>query len=161
MFRRHDNLKRAVALLGVVLTLSPAGYAAHFTCSLVGCSSSGTAELAEGSTDSCGHACDCSASCTLIEAVTVTDQHATPSEGEEGPCPCPPRCLCHRTPDPLDVPKGSSTSVELVVTGTVTWMGDSPAVTDGDQRSSAWVMVVGLAPESSVARCAQLCRFLI
>lgn len=165
MFQRYDKSKRVLALLGVVLTLSSGAYSTHLSCHLAGCVVSSGVEsrhqLAIPTPESNSHSCMCTHTCKVTKVVLSTSGQSVCDHGEDGPCPCPTSCFCHRTPDPLDLPKDSSATIELVLSGTI---ANGLAVSSGISNCHQplpFAPTVGLSPESSVARCALLCRFLI
>jgi hypothetical protein len=179
MFRRYDNLKRVVALVGVVLTLSCSAQTGHFLCLMAGCST--TFDIGQGhrraivSTTACAHENGCrAAECMVAGAIgnapaldPCTGHNASAgdracSSGNGSPCPCPPGCWCHQMPAPFSLPKIASVPIELILSGFVHCCAERLAVADCTYPSvPVWTQVGGLSVDSSVARCAQLCRFLI
>ena len=183
MFRRYDNLKRAIALMGVMLTLSCCAQTAHFLCLVAGCaelSDNGAADTgqchrhANSSTSECHHASECTtagclaadpAAYTSVKGHTLDKGHTGDkghAEDEGGACPCPPSCWCHQTPDPFSMPNGASVPVRPLSPGAAPYLTTPLAVAGCNQPSSPVLASNGsLSANSSGARCAQLCRFLI
>ncbi len=153
MLHCHDNSKRVLALLGVMLAMSSGMQSAHLLCGLSGCAVATVAEptctQASAETHSCSHSRDCPASKT-----TGGDQ------GDNSPCPA--ECWCQQTPQPLELPRSAPEPTELLLQGFVCGTATSIAVANcnfiASQISSG---ATDATAESSVERCAHLCRFLI
>lgn len=155
MLHRHDNSKRVIALLGVMLAMSSGMQHAHLLCGLSGCAVAAVAEhtytLASAENHSCSHSCDCHASKT-----TGGDQ------GDHSPCPCPPECWCQQAPQPLELPRSVPEPTELLLQGFICCTSTSIAVANCDLIASQISFgATDATTESSVERCVQLCRFLI
>lgn len=161
MFRRYDKSKRVIALLGVILALSSGVRGSHLFCELGGCQH--PHELAcedhQPGSESCHHSHSC-------ESGDPSDELASHTDGEgivpiDHSCPCPPSCWCHQSPQPLELPRASSVSVDvwllrpaackLATIADVISIGESRYNDAAADRSSG----------SSVERCVSLCRFLI
>ena len=164
MFRRYDNLKRAICLLGVVLALSPSLQETHAFCFIAGCAPTHSSGEADGSGDaehtSCsGH--DCSASDTCQSNSNDSEHHQEPGEQSPAQCPCPPACWCHQSPSPLELPKSGPAPFELLVAGPV-----YVALASFDTTQSAHlsrfdaISAIDSSVKSAPQVCAQLCRFL-
>ena len=188
MFRHYDNLKRAIALLGIVLTLSPCTQATHFFCHLVGCEKAvpigqshentiATAGQAIASAGACGCAgIGCIGTGHIGTGPSTTGSDANPtllgawsgqdaSAGdEESPCPCLPGCCCHQAPDPFSMPKGGSMADRLVSSGAVHYFTSLLTVTAGSNLPLPTTVLDPngrLSAISAGTRCIELCRFLI
>ncbi len=168
MFRRYDNLKRGVALLGVVLALLSGVEHTHLLCQLGGCAevvadqSCKHRDADESAATTCSHSCK--SSVPRIAAKSTTAKLADSGCGlvhEDGSCPCPPDCWCNRAPQPLELPRGPSESsvaqlIVLLSSGCFTSVAISVDAEpyNGTNESS-------LLAQTSPERCASLCRFLI
>lgn len=163
MFRRYDNLKRGIALLGVTLALFSGVEHTHLLCQLGVCAevsaepASHHHEGDEPKAATCSHSCKSSAR-------TVASKPASCEDGlvhQDGSCPCPPECWCQRAPQPLELPKGPSESSEAQIASLLSnhcvafvaiCVVAKPSHNVGDPSSLA---------KSSPERCVSLCRFLI
>lgn len=168
MFGRNDNLKRAIALLGVMLALSSGAQHVRLFCHVAGCHVAEYVTSAVGveqcfkqessSKNQCSHSQPCETTQALI--VVASQNGCTKDEG--GSCPCPSGCWCHHAPAPMELPKSNSELSLLVLLGIGNLDAASIETIDGNRPLQG---VSTAALESSVLsasqRCAQLCRFLI
>lgn len=165
MIRRYNNSKQITALLGVALALLPSVQHLHLLCHLGGCATSFSTETAcneHGNleTKTCCH--------SHAHACTSTRETSFPSQQEDGidehsrSCPCPPDCWCHQAPQPFELPKCPLEPIEMLLQSIA--QGDATNVTAIDFHptlSYDRFSVFATSTESTVQRCAQLCRFLI
>ncbi len=162
MFRRYDNLKRAIALLGVVVTLSSGTQQTHFLCDLAGCVIPGSVRV-EGVAPCCKQEGSSVGRCSHSQRSTsqVAGSQDRCAEENEGSCPCPPSCWCHQTPAPMNLPKDTSELPLLVLTGIENLGATAVETIDGSQPPQV-VSTIALESSSLSAsqRCVQLCRFL-
>jgi len=168
VFRRYNNSKRVTALLGVVLALLPSVQHLHLVCVLGGCATSSLqtacCEHVNSETKTCSHA----HSCKSTQACKSTRDTAVPSSLDGGTdkqnssCPCPQSCWCHQTPQPFELPRCPSEPIELLLQSIALSDATIGATLDLHQtRSYDGTSAIAASSESSVQRCAQLCRFLI
>ena len=164
MFRRSDNVKRAVGLMGIVLALSSTFQQTHVFCFLAECAPSFNSEVAEEHSCS-GHTCPHSkarhksdtASVTATDHARVGDSCGSHSE----PCPCPPACWCHQTSEPFELPKSGPEPTDLVIVGPVYMNVAAISALDARQLSrSSNIAALDSSVASAAQKCAQLCRFL-
>ena len=197
MFHRYDNIKRAIALLGVMFTLLSSSPYTHCFCQLAECStgyaSHGCHQRTNMKTDACpdcyacrdAHACQDAQVCRDVQAcrdvqvcrgahgclktrlettssLPADCEQAMHSKNNGRECPCPSNCWCHQTPDPLAMPKSTSSAVELVFSEMVHWFAAHHAAVDCDFASlPRRALTMDLSADSAADRCTQLCRFLI
>lgn len=166
VFRRYDNLKRGVALLGVALALLSGVEQTHLLCQLGGCAEVATGQSCEhhdadeSAATTCSHSCNSPA--PRIAAKPSTAKLVDNDSGlahQDGSCPCPPDCWCNQTPQPLELPRGPSESsvaqlIVLLSSGCCTSVAIS---VDAEPYNSTNSLLAQTSPE----RCASLCRFLI
>lgn len=167
MLRRYHNMKRGVALLGVVLALLSGVEQTHLLCQLGGCAASGCVDSSEHACHQHGadefEASPCSDSHRTSPAVAAekSASHVGGLAHKDHSCPCPPDCWCQRAPQPLELPRGSTESGEGQL-----------ATVPANQGVAYYVVVVDVKPpafagegsplgKTSPERCAALCRFLI
>lgn len=161
MFRRYDKSKRVIALFGVMLALSSGVRGSHLLCEWDGCQHAHELACKDyGSvSEGCGHSHSC-------ESDNASHESASPSASQgvlpiDHSCPCPPDCWCHQSPEPLELPRASSVSVDVLLLRPA----PSALATISDVKSSAISCYANAAADlsssSSVERCASLCRFLI
>jgi hypothetical protein len=151
MFRRANNLKQAIAITAILLALSSLAQNAGLYCYLGACEAESVASSVE--VGSCCH------------------HHATHGQEQPAPCkepfghdscPCPESCWCHQAPQPFELPKSFDEPFAFAFLGIVAICNDLTSGSVSDQRTFvAWAVPPDLGDESSVDRCAKLCRFLI
>ena len=161
MFGRHDNLKRAISILGIVLALSPTLQHTHAFCHLAGCTASPSSAAAE--------AHDCSEhNCPFTRHNHSSVQGSTPdrcgddfNDSQSAPCPCPPACWCHQSPEPLELPRNAPEPTNLLLFGAV-YLDVAVLDTSRDEQRSRNAVLASLdsSARSAAQICAQLCRFL-
>ena len=170
MFRRYDNLKRGVALLGVVLALLSGVEHTHLLCQLGGCAevvagqSYGHHHANQSAATTCSQSCSCKSPAYRITAKSATTKLVNNDCGlahQDGSCPCPPGCWCNRAPQPLELPRGPSESsvAQLVVLLSSDCVAYVAISLDAEAYSST--NEPSLLAQSSAELCASLCRFLI
>ncbi len=161
MFRRYDKSKRVIALLGVMLALSSGVRGSHLFCELGGCQHPHevACEDHQAASESCHHSHRCGSDKASHESASQID--GEDHDPIDDSCPCPPDCWCHQSPQPLELPRASSLSVDVLLLrpascglATIT-----DVITTGQSRYSD--AVADQSSGSSVERCASLCRFLI
>jgi hypothetical protein len=162
VFGRYDNLKRAIALLGVMLALSSVAMDARLLCRLGECAvfsnEDPCSEHASCETDPCGHLHTC-------ETGRAASPPSWPDDSVDdgaGACPCPPSCLCQQMPQPLELPRSTSEPTESLLENTMLCHTPMAAATEWDPTSSHdWAAARGASTESAKQRCVKLCRLLI
>lgn len=162
MFQRYNNTKRGVALLGVILALLSSMESSHLFCQMGLCSVAEAAkpcdQHVDSETESCSHSKGCAAS---SELPAPNRQGCGIQNHQDGSCPCPPTCWCQQTPQPLELPKDSNSSAEILLlalslSNTSVALSSDPAAKPGVNYLSGDSLHV-----TSTERCARLCRFLI
>lgn len=161
MFYRCDKLRRAICLLGVMLTLSPAMQGVHAFCQLSGCASDSSLEsVAEHqcSNHGCSHS-------HRDHALTSNTSHdgceEEPSGSSNSPCPCPPTCWSHQAPEPQELPKGAPVPAESLVQDGIFLNATLLDTSRNEQQSRIGALASLDASAMSAAEiCVQLCRFL-
>lgn len=168
VFRRYNNMKRGVALLGVILALLSGVEHTHLLCQLGGCAevvagqSCEHHDAEESATTPCSHSCKSSA--PRIPAKSATEKLADSSCGlvhEDGSCPCPPDCWCNRAPQPLELPRGPSESSVAQLVTLLSGHGVASFAISVDAESLNGTNEPSTVTQTSPERCASLCRFLI
>jgi hypothetical protein len=100
---------------------------------------------------------------TQASIATHNDNHADPQRGA-CPCPsgpCPSGCWCQQAPQPLELPRESAQSSEVLLAGlSLTHPVFTPGVYGG-MGSSLEEAGAAIQTASAAERCAELCRFLI
>lgn len=159
MFRRYDNSKRAIALLGALLALLPGAQQAGLLCELGGCTAP---SVEHAGSDGC---CTVTTACSHSHMCQTTS--AAPAPGQQGvdetdsSSPCPTDCWCHQTPQPLDLRKDSSQPFELLLRCEVVCHISTIETDHRETSAPGKAQAIGGTTESVVHRCAELCRFLI
>ncbi|QDV73690.1 hypothetical protein [Botrimarina mediterranea] len=154
MLRIADNLKHAVAIVAVLLSLSAMAQSAGIYCYFGACEAGPAAS--EAASGGCCHSHTCKA-----------DEEPKPREGGRSqhrhePCPCPDSCWCQQAPQPSVLPKSIGEPVELAFLSVLAVCDDVVGDRESDLRANiAWSVPPGLSEQSAVDRCAKLCRFLI
>jgi hypothetical protein len=160
VFRHYDNSKRAIALLGALLALSPGAQHAHLLCEFSGCSDTSEVHACDArdcsQSEKCSHSHACHTHQHTAAALELKGDHE-----HDGSCPCPPSCFCHLAPQPLDLPKDAFEPIELLLRGAAPALNTMITVDQCNVAPSRWDCAIGESSASSVHRCAQLCRFLI
>jgi len=164
MFYHYDNLKRAIGLLSVVLVLSSGFQQTGLCCYLAGSASTDSCNVAEEHCCS-EHVCPHS---PMRQGNSTPHESASQDECSDhlccsclGPCPCPPTCYCHQSPDPFELPRSAPEPTELLVLGSVCADVTMIGALHNEQLSRAAVIAVLDSSVKSAAQvCAQLCRFL-
>ena len=152
MLRRYDKLKRAVALVGVLLALLPGVAHSHVVCQLGICSSASATPLLETNQEeaaTCSHTC-----CQTCAATSASTAH-------QDSCPCPPDCWCQKAPQPLEMPRGSSESSETLQVSLLTSPCDSLISINAFAEVGFRCHQSSAMGKSAPEQCAALCRFLI
>lgn len=169
MFHHYGSLKRVIAIFGMALLLSSSLQQTRVFCFLAGCApKSCGAQPGQGELG--GHACsgrDCPFSrahrelhqpCDALPADSCVDAlfDSCPTS-----CPCPPACWCHQSPEPFELPRTATVSIELVDLGPVY----SDMTIDGSTLSSQCrreraISVLNASAMSAAEVCAHLSRFL-
>lgn len=172
MFHRHDNMKRTIALLGIVFTLLSGSPNQHIFCSIAE-GGSGHVIISchrQGSftSDACPHSHGClkirskKTKLETISSLLADCGQARCIKNQGRPCPCPSNCWCHQTPDPLGMPKGTVAGVVFEFSGTVHWVAASHVMTECDLGPlTVRAPTDVFSADSATSRCTQLCRFLI
>ena len=162
MFRRYDNLKRALSLLGMALALSSTAPQTHAFCqqaecaaALPDCENRHSCPFAHsepccrsGSPADCGH--------SAMDG--CRDEHrGTQSD----PCPCPPACWCHQSPEPLQLPRNAPGPTDQLVQCAV-YLDHAELDSSRVEQQSRVAALESLDSSvmSAAQVCAQLCRFL-
>jgi len=181
MFYRNHNLRLAIGLLGVVLTLWSGVQQSHAFCYLAGCNSATTQSEKTEKADSIESVRCCSRSysskkgycskksyCSRqTKSSSAESKSSAETEGVDlpngsCPCPCPPTCWCHQSPEPLGLPTSVPASIDLLSQGFGQSLApmvqpsccDQGLLYDSNTTTDASIATVLL-------RCAKLCRFLI
>jgi hypothetical protein len=161
VFYRCKHSKRAVALLGVVLAFSPAAQQCHLFCYLGACKAAAADLCCEEHVASCDHSCKHCQPCK----VPVTNDSQEPAGGFCGPphgCPCPETCWCQQSPSPLDLPRGSTVPMDVVLQHHAVCVATSVSTSVSDASPpSDWLSNSGDTADSALQRCSLLSRFLI
>ncbi len=164
MLSRYNNSKRITALLGVVLALLPSVQDLHLLCHLGGCAATCSAETAcsehsHSEAKSCSH----SHACTSAREASVRSPERDCIDDQDKSCPCPPDCWCHQPAQPLQLPKGPSEPIELLLRNLTQSDASIVVAAIGADRTAScdYASTADVWTESAVQRCAELCRFLI
>lgn len=160
VFRRYDNSKRVIALLGVMLALSSSAQQVRLYCYLIGCAPSSGDIVESDRTDYAAHT-GC-ARCRATKATTgPIHQHDGVNEGGNS-CPCPQHCWCRQAPEPFELPRNGVDLAEVLLFSTLFCPSMSIAEVVGEPPSpDALASEVVSSEDSATKRCARLCRFLI
>jgi hypothetical protein len=161
VFRHYDNSKRAIALLGVLLALSPGAQHAHLLCELSGCSDTSGVHACDAPDCSQNKKCSHTHVCHAHQHAAATLELKGDHHEHDGSCPCPPGCFCQQAPQPLDLPKDASRPFKLLLRSAAPALNTTIAADQSNVAPSSWGRAIGESSASSVHRCAQLCRFLI
>lgn len=164
VFRQYDNSKQAIAMLAILLALSPGAQHAHLFCHLGGCSPP-LLELAGSdgfnkTAGTCSHSHECQYLCQEKKANLSPSRQGDGAREQDSSCPCPVSCWCHQSPQPFDLPKDASQPFELL-RGPALCQVTTMAADRGKISLLGGAQAVDAPNESAVHRCAELCRFLI
>lgn len=161
MFYRYHNLKRGVALFGAMLALLSGMGNTHWMCQLGGCASVAADEVCIYHDSQPVKSCPHSHGCNAASEVTHSDHEPRRDKHDRGSCPCPSDCWCNQAPQPLELPKNTTDTSELL---TLTFSQSQVVIAIADCDALVSPFNQGEVPDQSVSstqRCAQLCRFLI
>lgn len=160
MYRRADKLKRAIACAAVLLSLSTLAQGSGMFCYLGACGESAVSQL-HGEHSCCQRVSVCRQACCGDDQQSAA--HCDdPDNHRHDSCPCPEQCWCHVAPQPLEPPKTSALPVEQALQAVCNIDnphvgGPCPQPTTSTRRAAP----PGVGDQPALARCAQLCRFLI
>jgi len=155
----YNNLKRAIALLGVMLALSAGFLPSHSICD---CTANTVATDAVTSSP-LQFTCDCG--CSLPR-----DSMGNPSMGQARACshdksqhcPCPPNCWCKPISQPWLLTENLTDETRQASFEATNGSAVPRTVTcEVSPSRQASLQKICCAANSSVSRCAQLCRFII
>lgn len=161
MFQRYHNLKRGAALFGAILALLSGMGNTHWMCQLGGCATEAADDLCVYQDSQLVKSCPHSHGCNAASEASHSDPEPRHEKHDRSSCPCPPDCWCNQTPQPLELPKSTTDTSELL-TLTLSQSEVVIAIVACDALDSPFNQ--GEVPDqsaSSTQRCAQLCRFLI
>ncbi|WP_218932255.1 hypothetical protein [Adhaeretor mobilis] len=131
----------------------------HLLCELGGCHP--THELACKDNGSVSKGCDHSHGCESSKELAAGDSPTADVGVLPIDRPCPADCWCQQSPQPLELPRASSLSVDVLLLQPA----PSALATINDVKSSAKSRYTDAAADqscsSSIEHCASLCRFLI
>ncbi len=167
MFCHYSNTKRGVALLGVLLALLSSMEGSHLICQLGVCSVSSAEKACDQHGEAAAGTCSQSHGCATTSYTSASTQQVCDTKShpvgchQKGSCPCPPACWCQQAPQPLELPKDSGVTAEILLlslsfSNTSVALGAGPAAKPGFYYLSDDSLHV-----TSTERCARLCRFLI
>lgn len=163
VFSRHNNLKRGIALLGVALALLSGVEHTHLLCQLGGCSEVSAEKVChhhetdEAKAATCSHSCK--STIRTLAAKPASDEGE--SAHQDGSCPCPPDCWCHRSPQPLELPRAPSESSVAQLVNLLSSHCVASAAICVDAEPHHGTSELNPLAQTSPERCASLCRFLI
>ncbi len=158
----RDNLKRAIALLGIVLVVSSTAQYASLTYILAGsCDNSHQIEQSHRHDKSMAGQCSLDCPCQTEHFLDTTESQNASVGHEKGSSPCPPSCWCHQAPIPMELPKSTIDLSLLVILKLENSSTNSTEKSGSDQFLHA-VSVIDLESSALTAsqRCVHLCRFL-
>lgn len=160
MFSRYNNTKRGAALLGVMLALLSGMEGSHLLCQMGVCSIA----VAEDGSDQHGESVTCICSnpygCAATGEPPASNRQVYGCD-QGGSCPCPPTCWCKHAPQPFELPKDSSPSVEILFLALSSNSSSVALGTDPVTKPGIDCLFVDSPHVTSTERCARLCRFLI
>ena len=162
MFSRYNNMKRGAALLGLMLALLSGLEGSHLLCQIRVCSI-----VAADAPDHRGESVTCGCSypgCAPSGTPSASNpQLCGQHDGcdQDGSCPCPPTCWCKQAPQPFELPKDASPSIEILLIAISSSSNTVALGTDPVTKPGIDCLFADSPHVTSTERCAKLCRFLI
>lgn len=158
----RKNMKRPIALLAMALVLLSSALDSHLGCHLGFCGENLALRTVAAQVGATASACSHTHGCGSTACGDEESRDETTSANRDHSCPCPISCWCHQSSEPAQLPRNADGPVELVLP--LVLLGECGASCAGELNHSqtlAWAIGPFDRPDSSVHRCAELCRFLI
>jgi hypothetical protein len=150
MFATANNLKQAIAIAAILLSLSTLAQTSGLYCHLGACGAEPPGSVGEKHT------------CCQHQKCESKEPSLPLGERRHNSCPCPDSCWCHQAPQPFQPTQSFDESFEGSLLDVFVICNDIVAGGVVDQETLVtWSLAPDLEDESAVCRCAQLCRFLI